>query len=106
MTTPVRRVVGLDRLRERRRVRRSIMVPRPGQGMRSYLRAIKLCDRREEALGVGGGVVVQESGADGSVGGEAEDLLELPGVVVAVPDGDLALVQGAGDLGGREAANV
>ena len=47
-------------------------------------------DRREQALGVRRVVVVQEPGADRAVRGEAEVALELPGVVVAVPDGDLA----------------
>ena len=40
-------------------------------------------------------VVVHEAGADGAVRGEAEEALELPGVVVAVPDRDLVLGQRA-----------
>ena len=51
----------------------------------------KVGHRRYQPVGVGFVVVVDEAGADGAVGGEAEVALELVGVVVAVPDGDLAL---------------
>ena len=43
---------------------------------------------------------MQEAGADAAVGGEAEHALEFPGVVVAVPDRDLVLVEVLRDGGG------
>ena len=56
-------------------------------------------DCGHEPLGVGLVVVVHEAGADRAVRGQPEVALELPGVVVAVPDGDLALGQHGRDLG-------
>src|SRR4051794_13124313 len=46
-------------------------------------------DRREQTFDVGGLVVVDGAGANRAVGTEPEKTMQLPRVVVAVPDRDL-----------------
>ena len=65
-----------------------------------------LADRLHEPPRVVGVVVVHEPGAHRALGIEAEEALELPGVVVALPDGDLALGQRRRDLGRRVPGDV
>ena len=90
------RLLRADRLLHppppRRRARR------PGRARPAPPRALERAHRVEQPLDVVLVVVVHEAGAHGAVGVEAEEALELLGVVVAVPDRDLALGERGGDL--------
>ena len=66
----------------------------------------EVTDRSQQPFRVGLVVVVDEAGADGAVRLEAEEALELPGVVVALPDGDLALGERGGHVVRRAAGDV
>src|SRR5215813_3170014 len=70
---------------------RPVKIRRTGAARSPLMSWSELRDGGEQPLGVRRVVVVQEAGTHGAVRGEAEVLLELPGVVVAVPDGDLAV---------------
>ena len=72
-------------------------------GVPGVARPLERAHGGEQPLDVVLVVVVHEAGADGAVGVEAEEALELVGVVVAVPDRDLVLGQRGGGLGGGAA---